>query len=223
VTETHPQDDVLLALALDDMDDTPRESTLQHLGTCRRCRTEYDAMSATIEQTLAAAPSVEPSPGFDARVLGAMGLHATPPTVHAPSRPSRPRWQLVAASVAAGLVIGIGGGYAVSQIDGPEQATITEATAFLEKDDGERVGMVTRTVMGGDPVLLVTVTSGPVGMNYLCLLRLDNGEQIPTANWVLDSERGETWVVDAPTGHQVSEVVLVANGGAGPVWSTARL
>jgi anti-sigma factor RsiW len=221
VTDTHPHDEMLLRLALDDVVEADRESTLRHLDACHRCRNEYDALSAAVEQTLAAAPSVEPSPGFDARVLGAMGLD--PAASHrVPPRRSGRRWRLAAGSVAAGLIIGLGGGYLASELTEPDPATTPQNTAFLETADGEQVGMVTRTLLEGEPALVVTVTSGRIGMDYLCLLRLEDGEQIPTADWKLDSEEGETWVV-RPHAQEVSEVVLVANGGAGPVWSTARL
>ena len=227
MTDVHPDDGQLLALALDDPGGGSRDSTLQHLTSCHRCRGEYDALSATVEQTLAAAPSVEPSPGFDARVLGAMGFDPSGP-VEVPersrhARSGRHRWQLVAASVAAGLAVGVGGSYAVSQLDDPpQQSTLAEDRSLLETPDGDRVGSVTRTLMDGEPVYVVTVTTGPVGMNYLCLLRLEDGKQIEVADWVLHSERGETWVIDVPA-QDVSELVMVANGGAGPVWSTARL
>lgn len=42
------------------------------------------------------------------------------------------------------------------------------------------------------------------------------------ASWVLESDRGETWVVPSPEA-PVTALVLVANGGAGPVWSEATL
>lgn len=229
MTDLHPVDDLLLALALDDVDDvddvddTKRESTLKHLATCHRCRNEYDALSATIEQTLAAAPSVEPGPGFDGRVLTAMGFDesAVAPAERRPRRGWQ-RWQLVAASVVVGLGLGAGATVALSQVNDSSRTTLAQNSSYLETADGEHVGTVTRSFVNGEKVLVVTVTSGRVGMNYLCLLRLEGGEQAAIATWVLGSERGETWVVKAPA-KPVAEVVLVANGGAGPVWSTARL
>ena len=225
MTDPHPGDDLLLALALDDVAGPEREQTLRHLATCHRCRTEYDAMSATVERTLPAALSVEPSPGFDARVLSAMGFDpATGTPAAEPRAPHRMRrrWPLVAASVAAGVVLGAGGGYVVSQLDDPAPATVAQHSAFLKTAEGEQVGMVTRSVMNGEPVLVVTVTSGRVGMSYQCRLRLENGKEVATADWVLEDEQGETWLVTPPA-TKVDELVLVANGGAGPVWSTARL
>ncbi|HET6626007.1 MAG TPA: hypothetical protein VFG63_06420 [Nocardioidaceae bacterium] len=222
MTENHPDGDRLLELALDDVQPGARDSTLKHLSTCRQCRNEYDDISSTVEQTLAAAPSVEPEPGFDARVLGAMGFEPAPVTELGRRRWRSRRWQLVAASVAAGLVVGVGGSYGFSQLNGSEPSVVAQNSSFLETSDGERVGTVTSSTVDGRPSFVVTVHSGRVGMSYLCVLRLANGEQIETATWMLDSDRGETWVVDSPD-QKVSELVLVANGGAGPVWSTARL
>ena len=221
MTEQHPDDGSLLALALDDADPAVRESTLRHLAACHRCRNEYDALSAAVEQTLVAAPTVEPAPGFDVRVLDALGI--APDAVARARRftPRSRRWQLVAA-VAAGLVIGVGGSVVAGQVAGPDTTTVAENTSLLETNDGDPVGTVTRSTIAGEPVFVVSVHSGKVGMSYLCLLRLGDGKQIETADWVLESARGETWVVQVPE-EQVTELVLVANGGAGPVWSTARL
>lgn len=219
MTDLHPDDNALLALALDDVDDSKRESTLRHLSTCQRCRNDYDAFTATIEQTFAAAPNVEPPPGYDARMLTAMGLSEV-----AAGRPRtrRQRWQLVAAPVVVGLGLGAGGAMAVAQINDSSRVTLAEGSSYLETGDGERVGTVTSSYLGSEPVLVVTVTGGKIGMEYRCLLRLEDGDRLVAASWVLESRQGATWVVATPE-ESVTAVVLVANGGAGPVWSKARL
>jgi len=222
MTDLHPDDDLLLALALDDVEDTEREATLRHLSACQRCRHEYDALSAAVEQTLAATPSVEPDAGFDARVLAALGFAEAGAASEQERKRRTKRWQLVAASLAIGLGLGAGGAVTLQQINDSSRETLAQDSSYLVTADGEQVGTVTSSFVEGDPVLIVTVTSGRVGMKYLCLLRLENGRQVASAAWVLDSERGETWVVRVP-GTPVTEVELVANGGAGPVWSTARL
>jgi hypothetical protein len=239
MTEQHVHDDALVALALDDADEEQRTRTLRHLDSCPRCRTEYDDFAATVESTLAAVPAVEPEPGFDSRVLAAMGMagaDASPassdPSVHElhpdrrrTGRSRRRRWALVAASAAAGLAVGVGGSYGYLHAGseaGSSGSVLTAGSAFLATPSGEHVGTVTRSYIKGDPVLLVTVDHGKPGMTYLCLLRLSDGEQIPTDDWTLGEELPVTWVVPAPE-RPVSEVVMVANGGAGPVWSTARL
>jgi hypothetical protein len=237
MTEQHVHDDALVALALDDVDEQQRSQTLRHLDSCPRCRAEYDDFAATIESTLAAVPAVEPEPGFDTRVLTAMGMagaDAGPATRGASvhdldrlrgGRAGRRRWTLVAAAAAAGLAVGIGGSYGYLHAGseaGSNGSVLAAGSAFLATPSGEHVGTVTRSYIKGAPVLLVTVDHGKPGMSYLCLLRLADGEQIPTEDWTLGHELPVTWVVPAPE-RPVSEVVMVANGGAGPVWSTARL
>src|SRR3954463_7687367 len=80
MSETHPGDD-LIALALDDLHPRERTAAVEHLLACPKCREEYDAVAATVENTLVAAPAVGPPPGFGKRVFGAPGLGA--PTVAA--------------------------------------------------------------------------------------------------------------------------------------------
>src|SRR4051794_33481652 len=80
MSETHPGDD-LIALALDDLHPRERTAAVEHLLACPKCREEYDAVAATVENTLVAAPAVGPPPGFEKRVLAALGVGA--PTVAA--------------------------------------------------------------------------------------------------------------------------------------------
>jgi len=145
VTDLHPDDDLLLALVLDDVDNTEREATLRHLATCHRCRSHYDAFAAAVEQSLSAAPSVEPPAGFDSRVLTGMGVDT------AGGRPLRrkqrrhQRWHLAAASVVVGLGLGAGGTVVLSQFNDSSTFTLARDSAYLETGDGRRVGTVTRS------------------------------------------------------------------------------
>lgn len=77
MSETHPGDD-LIALALDDLHPRERTAAVEHLLACPTCREEYDAVAATVENTLVAAPAVGPPPGFEKRVLAALGVGAPP-------------------------------------------------------------------------------------------------------------------------------------------------
>jgi hypothetical protein len=216
----HADDDVLLALALDDVADSERESVLEHLAGCASCRHEYDMLSATVEHTLAAAPRIEPSPGFDRRALDAMGFgHGTATAggegVH------RPRWRLVAAGVAAGLVVGLGGTALVSAVrDEPAPTAPNEAGAPLTTDAGERVGTVTAARLKDKEVLVVSVHTGKPGMEYECRLRLADGREVSVGAWTLGDRYGGTWVVRTRD-RDVVQVSLVTDDGH--VWSTADL
>jgi hypothetical protein len=240
VTEQqHHDDDLLLALALDDVTEPERETALQHLSHCAQCRVEYDALSATIERTLAAAPSVEPEPGFDRRALERMGFVSGVPEVSGARRTPvadaprdggvrrtlrRPaRWQLAAASVVLGLGIGTATTYALTRAaDTGGPPAVTAQASSLWTKDGVQVGTVTRGYAEGHPVFVVTVKGAPVGMDYQCRVRLSDGTKVAIGEWTIESAEGQTWVVDAPAGN-AKAMELVANAGAGPVWSKARL
>ena len=220
MSDLHPDGDRLVTLALDDLGESDRTTVLTHLADCRRCRGEYDELSSTIERTLAAAPSVQPSPGFDRRVLEAMGLDQP-----AARRRSLPGWRSFAAGIAAGLAVGMGGTYAVTEmLDGSEGnagsgADGLVASAYLTTDDGEHVGTVTRAGDEPDSPLVVSITDGPPGKRYTCVLRLDNGRQRVAGAWTLDSASG-SWLVPYPSAG-IASVELVTDEGN--VWSTADL
>jgi hypothetical protein len=215
VTDLHPDGELLMGLALDDIDESDRESVLHHLETCRQCRQEYDSLSSTIDHTLAAAPRAEPSPGFDRRVLNAMGFSEPVGTWR-----RRPRWQVLAGGIAAGLVVGIGGGYVLAESTGDRDEPLLADSSYLTTSDGERVGTVTTSWMGDQRVIIVSVTDGPVGKHYACRLRLGSGRQIHGGDWTLKGSGGGTWVVEAPV-QEVVAVDLVTDSGR--LWSSADL
>jgi hypothetical protein len=218
VTDSHPDHDRLLALALDDLADPDRQWIMEHLATCHRCRNEYDDLSATIERTLPAAPIADPSPGFDRRVLEAMGLGEETPDRN---RSRRTSWRRLAGGVAAGLLVGLGGGYLLGQSeDSTSQTQLAEGSTSLVPADGEQVGTVGRGRLDGDAVLVVEITNGPVGVHYRCRMVLKSGNTVEGDDWTLESPDGGTWVMQAPAEGLVA-VELVTDSG--DVWSTARL
>jgi hypothetical protein len=218
VTDPHPDDDLLLALALDDLADPDRRWVMRHLATCHRCRNQYDDLSATIERTLPAAPVAEPSPGFDQRVLEALGFGAEVPERNR-LRPTR--WRMLAAGVAAGLVVGLGGGYFLGRSqDSTSESQLAEHSTRLLTANGEQVGTVTRSWLEGKQVLVVEITNGPVGVHYRCRMVLASGNTVAGEDWTLDTRGGGTWVMRAPAEGLVA-VELVTDRG--DVWSTARL
>lgn len=216
--DTHPGDD-LVALALDDLDPATRSVTVAHMSTCPQCREEYDAIAAAIENTLVAAPAVGPPPGFEERVLAALGVQASA------GRHRRLHWMLVAASVVVGLALGAGATYTLDQRSTSRSASApfhgSSPGAKLSKIDGTVVGAVTPSFVGAKRVYIVRVRTGPVGMRYVCELYLPDGSKVSGGRWQL-SEQPAIWVVPAPSA-QVAELVLVAHDGKGPVWSRADL
>jgi anti-sigma factor RsiW len=222
VTELHPGDDRLMTLALDEVGDAERTMLVDHLARCASCRSEYDALSATIERTLAAAPSVPPPVGFEQRVLDAMGFSATQEAGVRRIAPRRTaRWGLVAASLALGAGLGAGITYQVAHEAAPAPV-VTAQDRLLTTPAGDRVGTVAHSYLDGSSVLVISLTDGKPGMTYECRARLADGGTVRLGEWTVGSERAGTWLVHEPPGN-ASSVELVANGGAGPVWSRARL
>ena len=249
MSETHPGDD-LVALALDDLHPRARAVTVEHLLACPRCREEYDALAATVEGTLLAAPAVGPPPGFEKRVLAALGVE--PPSEAAPERPAarrlgrlpgrrsrgrhlatrpprrrvpvRGQWLLVAAAAVVGLALGAGVTRAVlpEETSAPPSASPSaqQLGSQLSKEDGTIVGAVTRSSVGSQDVYVVMVNDGPVGMRYKCVLRLADGRTVPAGRVHLD-QRSAVWLL--PASPKAVELDLIAHNGAGPLWSKATL
>jgi len=220
VADRHPDADRLLDLALGDVHEPERGRLVQHLEACAGCRTEYHEIATTVDHTLAAAPRIEPPPGFDRTALAAMGLPEDSPRASRHRRLPDRRLLLAAAAVLVGLVLGAGGAWLVLQDRHPDTVTVAERAAPLTTGDGDRVGQVSRSWYDGQEVLVVDVTSGKAGMHYTCRLQLVDGGAVPAGDWVLESTQGATWVVPTPES-EVVEVELVTDTGA--VWSSAAL
>lgn len=243
----HPSDELLLALALADVDPPERERLGTHLAGCAACRGEYHAIEDAVGATLDAAPSVAPPAGFSGRVVAAMelasgtggngvGAGAGAGGGAGTARPSPSRWLLVGAGLAVGLVVGVAATLGVQTLQAPvvpdpapassAQPTpgVHEASALVTRT-GQTVGTVGHTVLGGKGVLVVAVTAGRPGMTYECVVVASDGSRTSGGRWTLEEGYGSragvgagTWVVELGTG-DVARVELVAPSGA--VWSRA--
>ena len=74
MADLHPDQDLLLDLALSDIDQQQRDALTGHLALCDPCRAEYAAIADSVDHVLAAAPGVAPPTGFSRSVLTAMGM-----------------------------------------------------------------------------------------------------------------------------------------------------
>ncbi len=72
----------------------------------------------------------------------------------------------------------------------------------------------------GQPVLVVDVSSGPVGNRYVCRLLLTDGATRDVGEWELEPAGPNSWVISAPE-PGVRTVQLIAESGA--VWSSVDL
>lgn len=222
----HLGDDILVGLALDDLDPSQRADALEHLRSCGACRASYDGTRLAVEAVLPAAPVLEPSPGFDARVLAAMGMaDSRPPTEAEPTPvarlPERRRaWLLpAAAALVIGMALGAGATWYAARED-PQVAAATIGTP-LAKDDGSAVGSVSGAWAEGEPVVVIAVTDAPPGAHYTCRVRLaDSDDPVDVGDWTLADGSG-TWVVPDLDVADVAAVEMVRDDGT--VWATADL
>jgi predicted anti-sigma-YlaC factor YlaD len=211
MSEEHLHDDALVTLAIGDANAHEREAMLRHLDTCAHCRRAYDDLADAVEQVLPAAPRVEPSPGFDARVLDAIGVGSA-------DRRTPLRWRLAVAA-AVGLLVGAGGTYLVTtdQPSTPAAASSIVGSA-LTTAQGTQVGTVTRTSMEGRPVAVLTVAHSTPGAHYRCRLRLADGRTVGVGDWTF-GYAGNTWVVPLQSGARSLELV----NDAGLVWASTNV
>lgn len=219
---SHPDEDLLLELALGHAVSPGRETATNHLALCAVCRGDYDELAGAVDLVLAAVPRLSPPPGFEARVLARLeAVRGLPPAAATDlPAPVGPRRRTVLWAVAAALAGAVAGAGVTAYLDQEEEPDLTWA-APLVTADGTRVGLVSRSFGQGGPVLVVEVSDGPVGRTYTCRLRLADGTAEDVATWSLAEDRPNSWVVPLPTGSEVTAVELVAEQGN--VWSTAHL
>ena len=202
--DVHPGEELLVALALDDLPASEAAGLSRHLGGCARCTAEYQAVSRSIEAALAAAPAQAPPAGFETRVLAQFGR----------PRSRRTTW-LVAAAAAVALAVGTMLGAVLSPGSDPAQL----AGAELVTTSGEGVGTVIPSRYDDDPVLVMQVHDARPGTQFECRLRFPDGHTEDAGYWTVPASGWGVWVARGATG--ASAVELVSDEGA--IWSTATL
>ena len=227
MTERHPDHDLVLDLALGQLDEPQRTAVVEHLRGCLPCRRDHDELASAVEQTLAAVPRKEPPPGFDTAVLerirGATGAEGM---VDGPTPPRR-GWtrRAVALVTAAAAALGVLTGAVVTRLlaeDAGEQAVPVVAAVGqpLRTEDGSVVGYVDRSWSGDGWSLVVNVTDGPDDARYVCRVVTVGGEVEVVGDWTIAADRGNSWVVPEP-GSGASVVELVRPDDR--VWARAEL
>lgn len=226
----HPAEDLLFDLALGDVSEPDQDALTDHLASCSQCRLQYDAITTTLDHALAAAPRIQPTPGFDRKVLETMGLgpeEATADAAQPPASPgtSRPRWwrrptMLAAAACLVGAVLGVGGAMTAGVLtdDDAPPATLAWANATLTTAAGEPVGTVSLSRYGEREVMIISAAGGREGVQYECRVELADGSSIMVGEWPVPDD-GASWVVPAPEIPSVR--VDLVDTSAGVVWSTA--
>lgn len=226
----HPDEDLLLDLALSDVGEPLRDALTRHIALCDSCRTEYAAIADAVDHVLAATPRVAPPPGFSRSVLAAMGMgqgsavevgqlpRAAAPRSHTARSPRR--FALAAAAAVALVLAGAGGAVVIDAMtDHP--AEVAASGPALLTGEGERVGTVLESRHYDEPVYVVTLTSGRPGMWYECVLVSADGSRSSGGSWVVEDGAGDTWIVAAPAGAAVVGMELVTEDGR--TWASATL
>jgi hypothetical protein len=105
--------DLAAEIALGIADGEERAEALRHLSTCGECRRVVEQLSQVADELLVLAPVQEPPPGFESRVVEAMGLQESPPRRRL-TRWLSPRWlaprlgpALATAAVTAAALIAV--------------------------------------------------------------------------------------------------------------------
>lgn len=224
--DLHPEEDLLVAVALGQADHAARDEVVRHLGVCRSCRRDYDDLAGAVELVLPAVPRLAPPPTFEARVLARLDALRHPATVDAAEqdgagaarRPGRRAVLQLAAAGLLGLVAGAGVTAALVRPD--EEPSDTPWSAALLTGEGVRVGRVSQSYDRTGDVLVVEVEDGPVGRRYTCRLLLADGSVEDVAEWSLSADHANSWVVPV-AGTEPVAVELVAESGR--VWATAEV
>lgn len=170
-------------IALDALTGAERAAALGHLAGCESCRALVADLAVVADAVLLTAPSVEPPPGFESRVLGR--LTATPVS-------PRRRWTWVAAAAAVAALLGGGVGYAIA--DRPPGRSLPVA-AVLHGRDGVVSGTV---VLAAGPNRMTCVFEDPhFGGAYSVEVVLANGKVTSVGEF---SAQGApwSWTVDLP-------------------------
>jgi hypothetical protein len=249
VADRHPGEDLLIDLAVSDVDGRARADLTEHLDSCPACRERYAAFAAGVDHVLAAAPRVTPPADLAPSVL--LALEAKDPDVAtarpesgpgarqpggrrplsarrreggrrgAEDRPGR-RAAWTAAVAALGLALGAVVTVVVTENQGPEtSAGVAASGAALRTPDGVPVGTVLEGRYSGQAVFVVSVAGGRAGVRYDCELLLADGTRRPAGSWRLDESAEATWVVPRPEGAAVVGVELMT--GPGRTWAAAQL
>jgi hypothetical protein len=173
-----------------------RAAALRHLAGCPTCRTDVRELTETAETLLLAARDVEPSAGFEARVVATMA-------------PGERRWSrrtLVLAGAAAVVVaLAIGGlvGWLVARPTGAarDYAAVVESTdgrSLRSADLGLGYASSRAIAYDGDPSwLLVTIAGGLPDGAYEIVCDYEGGWSVAPGTVEVADGRG-TWAATVP-------------------------
>jgi hypothetical protein len=188
-----------------------RAEGLRHVAGCPACRTALRELSDVADELLLLAPSREPAPGFESRVLAELG---------APARPRR-RGRRLAMRLAAPVAAALAGAAIVFAALDDERELAGSYRDTLEVADGQYFRAARLEGPGGTPAgfvfgyqgrtswVLVVVDRSHRDPAYRGELVTRTGRRAPLRGFALDPRSG-SWGRAIPMDlHDVSSVRLV--------------
>jgi hypothetical protein len=182
-------------LALGGIAGAERAAAVAHLARCEQCRGLVEELARVADNLLLLAPSVEPPPGFESRVLSRIAVAAQPAT----ARRGRRRVWLAAAAVAVVASLSAAG---VAELrhssDGRTGGTGTVAAApagvrtALVRDDNGR-WTCRAVVYGDDPTWLVVSLDRNDGLNAAFsveAVRAGSADAVPVGTFTISDGHG---------------------------------
>jgi len=201
-----------------------RAAALQHLRSCVDCRRDVRGLSETAEDVLLLAPSAEPPPGFETRVLDAVARpdpSQSSPSQRRRQRAAYPRAVLLAAAAVV-LIVAVGtsvvlGRRVVPDPGAPAVLASNTLMAAVADPAGHEAGAAL-LVAGPRPFLTVSLTPVPAQAYRVMIDRVDGGsEQVgvaPAVGTVL------TWQRMLPLPYSTVRTVRLVPMEEGPIYSS---
>ncbi|MEX2626701.1 MAG: hypothetical protein WD225_07435 [Ilumatobacteraceae bacterium] len=230
-----PGDEALVALALGELTGRARADALAHVTACCWCREHVDALIATADRLLLAAPDAEPPVGFEAAVLDRTaqasraatstdGASPSSPGGSSPGGSSPARWRrsgvlAVAASVVAVVAIAAAVLLFVAR-------TEQVAEAAMVTPGGREVGSA--WIHDVDPTwVLVSVPGWEVWETvddppeeYLLEIELDDGDVVTLDRVDLDGDDGSWGATIGLDPARIRSLSIIDDTGR--TWCSAR-
>jgi hypothetical protein len=212
--------DVAPELAAGTLCGEDRAAAIAHLATCPSCQREVNELATVTDRLLLLGPSVEPSAGFEQRVLAALESNAPMSTRRRLSIRARPVPKLIA--VAALVVALVTGGLL---LDAATPTDSGNAHAEMRTVEGEVVGHA--YLHQDDPTLLVVTLPGwqdeadeyaALGGSYALHVSIEGGQEIiyPVAS---SAEAIWSMTLDVPV-ERVKGVSVIDDDGL--LWCRAQ-
>ena len=216
----HPEEDLLVELALGQVPEPSLGEVTGHLAGCLQCRRRYDERAGAVDLVLPAVPRVAPPAGFVTGVLDRIEaeratLATTTTATTAAARPSRRQLLWAVAAGVVGLAAGAG---VASSLLRDDDASSPWAAPLVA--GGRTVGSVSRSYGSDGSMLVVDLGRAETEGEWTCLLRMRDGSTRDVGTWRLGAGSPRSWIVTDP-GPELEAVELVRADGT--VWARAQL